>query len=411
MAGEHILIVDDSEEIISFLIAILQPLGYEISCTGNGKDGLTKALFEKPDLLLLDLNLPGMTGISVLEALHQRKAKVPVIIMTFHSDGSVVARALRLGARDYITKPFQVNDILRAIERILAEERDQRGEMASRMALASASTVLPEEASANAATFSAWIHTLMEATSREAVFERTTEALWQLSGASLSAIFLPGGEGALSMVTVRQGEICRLDAPLRDKHAETAVRTQQSLLVNGQADESNFAAQLGRPARDIFYVPLLFHDRAMGVLGVAYLQDDAALVPDIQNWLFALSDYVAILLENAHLQAALRQRLSAKRVQDVLQVFVYAMGRPLQILWKLVDMIAGQIQDARIVSLLKQQVHTITLIMAVFQDILNPSHPLHIGKTSAADIDAAIKSRLKSPSSKINSSRINTDKK
>ena len=396
MAGEHILIVDDSEEITSFLIAVLQPLGYEISCTGNGKEGLAKALFEKPDLVLLDLNLPGMTGISILEALHQRKVRIPVIMMTFHSSGSVVARALRLGARDYITKPFQVNDILRAIERVLAEERERRAEISRQVEVAStAPAVASEEQPGDPAVFAAWLHALMEATSREAVLERATEALWQLSGASSSAIFLPGSAGALSMVVVRQTETCRLDVRLHDKHAETAVRTQQPLLVEGQADEENFATQLGLPVRDVLYLPLLFRDRVIGVLGVAYLQEDAALVSDVQNWLFALSDYIAILLENARLQAALRHRFLSKRVLNVLQMLANTMARPLQALWKLMDVIGTQIQDVRLADLCKQQVRTLTVILAVLRDLINSNHPLYIGKATAADVESAIKSRLR----------------
>ena len=396
MAGEHILIVDDSEEITSFLIAVLQPLGYEISCTGDGKEGLAKALFEKPDLVLLDLNLPGMTGISILEALHQRKVRVPVIMMTFHSSGSVVARALRLGARDYITKPFQVNDILRAIERVLAEERERRAEISQQVEVASTATAVASEGQpGDPAVFAAWLHTLMEATSREAVLERATEALWQLSGASLSAIFLPGSEGALSMVVVRQTEICRLDVRLRDQHAETSARTRQSLLVAGQADAGSFAAQLGLPVRDVLYLPLLFRDRVIGVLGVAYLQEDAALVPDVQNWLFALSDYIAILLENARVQAALRHRFSAKRVLNVLQVLVNTIAKLVQTLWKLMDVIGTQVQDVRLADLCKQQVKTLAVILAVLRDLINPNHPLYIGKATVADVESAIKSRLR----------------
>jgi len=395
MAGEHILIVDDSEEITSFLIAILQPLGYNISCTDNGKEGLAKALFEKPDLVLLDLNLPGMTGISILEALQQRKVKVSVIMMTFHSAGSVVARALRLGARDYIIKPFQVNDILRAIERVLTEDRERRKELTQKIAEAKALTIsTTEETDGNPAAFAAWLQTLMEATSREAVFERTTEVLWQLSGATLSAFFLPDGEDTLKMVAVRQSDTCRLDVHLQDKHANTAARTQQSLRVDGQMDSTSYATQLGLPVRDVLYIPLLFRDRVIGLLSIAFLQDDVALVPDVQNWLFALSDYVAILLENARLQAALRQRIPVKRVRDILQILLHFVAKPLQILSKLGGIIADQVQDARVATVLKQQVHTLALVMAIFRDVVNPNHALYIGKASAADIQATIQARL-----------------
>ncbi len=135
MAGEHILIIDDSKEITSFILALLQPQGYILDYTENGKEGLAKALYDQPDLILLDLNLPGMSGMAILEALHQRQVTIPVILMTLHGSESVVARALRLGVRDYIIKPFQIEEMLAAIERALAEGRleRERAQLASQL--------------------------------------------------------------------------------------------------------------------------------------------------------------------------------------------------------------------------------------------------------------------------------------
>jgi CheY-like chemotaxis protein len=70
MAGERILIIDDGIEISSFLVDLLGPLGYRLSTARMGDQGLAKVLRERPDLVLLDLNMPGMSGIEVLEALH-----------------------------------------------------------------------------------------------------------------------------------------------------------------------------------------------------------------------------------------------------------------------------------------------------------------------------------------------------
>ncbi len=103
---EKILIIDDSAKIRSFLSEMLRPLGYVVSTASDGKRGLDKALTERPDLILLDLSLPRLSGIEILEALQKDNYEVPVILMTAHGSESVAVQAFRLGVKDYLMKPY-----------------------------------------------------------------------------------------------------------------------------------------------------------------------------------------------------------------------------------------------------------------------------------------------------------------
>ncbi len=124
MAGEKILIIDDKIENIELLAEyILQPKGYTPLVAYDGHEGLHVALSEKPDLILLDLKMPGMTGLEVLEALREKRCNIPAILITGYGSEDVVVRALRLGARDYITRPFEVDEVLAAVDRALNESR------------------------------------------------------------------------------------------------------------------------------------------------------------------------------------------------------------------------------------------------------------------------------------------------
>ena len=126
MAGESILVIDDKIEIITFLQDLLLPLGYRVSAATDGAEGLARALDDQPDLVLLDLNMPGMSGIDVLDALHRRSFASPVILMTLYGSERVVVQALRRGVRDYISKPFDINELLVSVDRALTESRLRR---------------------------------------------------------------------------------------------------------------------------------------------------------------------------------------------------------------------------------------------------------------------------------------------
>ena len=134
MAGETILVVDDDRDNREYLCEyILRPAGYETISAYNGELGLALALREKPDLMVLDLRMPKMTGLEVLAALRDHDVYLPVILMTSHGSEETVVRAFRLGARDYVVKPYEAQEILDAVDRALTEvrlraERDQAEE-------------------------------------------------------------------------------------------------------------------------------------------------------------------------------------------------------------------------------------------------------------------------------------------
>ena len=127
MARERVLIIDDSADIRSFLQdMVLGPRGYVVTVATDGQSGLELALAQKPDLILLDVNMPRMTGLEVLEALREHDFSAPVILMTFYGSENIAVQAFRLGVRDYVRKPFEVEEVLAAIDRALTESRLRR---------------------------------------------------------------------------------------------------------------------------------------------------------------------------------------------------------------------------------------------------------------------------------------------
>jgi two-component system NtrC family sensor kinase len=123
MAKKTVLIIDDSEELRSLLAIILPHGGYQAITAATGADGLQLATETNPDVILIDLELPDMNGLKVLEALKRDERDIPTIMMTGYGSEGVAARALHLGAFGYLIKPFTTEEVLSSVEKALSMEQ------------------------------------------------------------------------------------------------------------------------------------------------------------------------------------------------------------------------------------------------------------------------------------------------
>lgn len=124
---EEILIVDDNEQISRMLAtSVLPELGYRATTALTGQSGLERLRARQPDLILLDLQLPDMNGLDFLRILTQERIDIPVILMTAHGSEMIAVEAFRLGARNYLIKPFSDSEAREAIDQALRERRLQR---------------------------------------------------------------------------------------------------------------------------------------------------------------------------------------------------------------------------------------------------------------------------------------------
>jgi DNA-binding response OmpR family regulator len=126
MAGEKVLIIDDSDALRSLLESILPYAGYGVVSACTGQQGLDLVAEAMPDVILTDLELPDTSGLKVLEELNARGITIPTIMMTGYGSEGIAARALQLGVRDYLIKPFTTEEVLSSIERALGESRLKR---------------------------------------------------------------------------------------------------------------------------------------------------------------------------------------------------------------------------------------------------------------------------------------------
>ncbi len=121
MSKPRILIAEDEPNIVLSLEFLMQRAGYVVETVDNGEDAFRRAAENPPDLLLLDVMLPRLSGFEVCQQLRALPAcrALPIIMLTAKGRDSEVSKGLALGATAYITKPFSVQDLVGEVNRIL----------------------------------------------------------------------------------------------------------------------------------------------------------------------------------------------------------------------------------------------------------------------------------------------------
>jgi nitrogen regulation protein NR(I) len=121
-----ILVIDDDDQLRCSFEKLLTGEGYQVLCAASAEAGLQEVAAKCPDLVILDIRLPGMSGLEAFERLHASEPKLPVIIMTAFGTTETAIKATRMGAFDYILKPFDIPELLVTIRKALNAGRFMR---------------------------------------------------------------------------------------------------------------------------------------------------------------------------------------------------------------------------------------------------------------------------------------------
>ncbi|MBI5868770.1 MAG: response regulator transcription factor [candidate division Zixibacteria bacterium] len=132
-SAKKIMVVEDEKDIGELVLRYLQREGFSASRIGDGRTALARAEAELPDLLILDLMLPGIDGLEIAQRLRRnsRTALIPIIMMTAKGDESDKLLGLEIGADDYIAKPFSVKELVARVKSVLRRiERSEKSRVA-----------------------------------------------------------------------------------------------------------------------------------------------------------------------------------------------------------------------------------------------------------------------------------------
>ena len=125
--GNKILLVDDDEQLRNSFYNLLSAEGYTVRAAASGEMALQLCAEELPDVVIMDVRMSGLDGLATLKLLKQKEPRLPVIIMTAYSTTEAAIEATKLGAFDYILKPFEIPDVLELLSKAMEASRVMRG--------------------------------------------------------------------------------------------------------------------------------------------------------------------------------------------------------------------------------------------------------------------------------------------
>jgi DNA-binding NarL/FixJ family response regulator len=120
MACKRVLIADDLESILEAVVALVQDSFNIVGMASDGRTALAEVLKLEPDLVVLDISMPGMTGIEVARELKRRGNKTKIVFLTVHEDSDIIATCLSVGALGYVLKALMDSDLIPAMNEALA---------------------------------------------------------------------------------------------------------------------------------------------------------------------------------------------------------------------------------------------------------------------------------------------------
>ena len=315
MSGETILVIDDSTEMVKHLTEYILPtFGYETLHAFDGQNGLNLIREAKPDLVMLDYNLPRMTGIDVLQKMAEESLSPPVILMTGYGSELSAIEAFRLGAKDYLIKPFTVDEVVETISRSLVETRLIHDKEELMVQLRQTKQEMNRQTQQMTELFRVGkaITSLLNV---DVVLNRVLETASTLTEAEESNIWLPDANGeqmsAYEKLNAAGEAITFPSLSINDSHAGHVLQSGKPYR-DANFDGDGIKLATGYLARSVLFVPLKLRGMVMGVLGVANWKATRPFTQEDEFLLSFLADYAAIALENARVFQASDKALAIK---------------------------------------------------------------------------------------------------
>lgn len=301
MTGERILLVEDSKELRQFLtMDILRPAGYDVLSAADGDEGFTLARDLYPDLIIADYQMPGRDGLTMLRDLRQEGIEGPFILITAEGSEALAVEALRLGVSDYLIKPFDVDDLLEAINRVLRQHWTRKIAEHIPVQLLQTNRELGQRLNELDTLVTVGKRVTGKLNLRE-VLNEVVRAAVQLAGAEQGSLFLvdrASGELYLYASSEDAQPTENLRLPVSDSLPGTVVSSREPLVISGDELQK---IKTHHFFRSLIYVPLKLKDHILGVLGVHNRETGAEFADHALQLLSLLADFAAIAIENAQL--------------------------------------------------------------------------------------------------------------
>ncbi len=356
----NVLVIDDAQPLRDFVVqALAERGGFAVMQAADGVEGLEMALAHRPDLILVDLEMPRMGGVQVLDALRERGVEIPIILMTSYGSETVAVEVFRKGVKDYLTKPFTVEEMFASIERALAEARLRQEKDRLTEHLAATNEQLQRRVEELGILYQVG-KSITARLARDEVLERILESVFFIIGAEEAALMLLDEQSGKMRTALYYQRV-------PGQVHQVARRSPEELAT--QAAASGDATASGA----MLYAPLRVGERSVGALGVGNRVSMRPFSSHDRRLLLALADYAAVAIENARLYEEVQAANKAK--SEFVSLVAHELRTPMTSIRGYADMLRKGIvgplteQQATFINTIYDNVERMRILVADLQDI------------------------------------------
>jgi DNA-binding response OmpR family regulator len=305
-SAERILLVESDPAIIELIAhQALQPLGYQVQIVGDVNAAITHAAQSVPDLVIADLNLPGLSGKDLLVALNSQGLQVPVIVIAGKGQENNVIQAFRLGGTDYLLWPARETEVVAAVERVLKQIHESRARQRLDVQLKDTNEELQRRLRELTTIFAVG-KAVISITDQKVLFDKIVEGAVYVAEADYGWLqirddhlrtFVLAAQHNLPEVWAR-----KIGQPLDDGISSLVALSGETLAINGDPLKRFRVSMLGLSA---LVTPIKIQHEVIGLL-VVVRKINQPFDGTTQSLLGAVADYASISLVNARLFRALQ---------------------------------------------------------------------------------------------------------
>ncbi len=312
-AGDRILLIEHDPK-ISDLIArqTLIPVGYYVDVVADSSAAIRQALLTPPDLIIADLNIPGLSAKDMLVAFAAQGIHTPVLVVASQGQEQDIIQAFRLGAADYLMWPAREAEVLSAVERLLARVHETRDRQRLDLKLGEANEELQRRGRELSILLSVG-KAVISVTDHRFLFRKIVDGLLQISEADMAWLLIREEESKQFLLAAQRGLpdvwAKRINKPLDDGISGLVALSGETLSISGEPLLRFRVANLGR---SVCVVPIKIQREVIG-MAVVVRKDARPFEKMEQTLLEAISDYVSISLLNARLFQALNSSVHSSK--------------------------------------------------------------------------------------------------
>jgi len=304
----------ENDPVINDLITLqaLRPLGYQIRLVEDVSTALGEIARDTPDLVMVDLTLPGLSGKDLLVAMGSQGLQIPVIVIAKKGQEQGVIQAFRLGGTDYLIWPMREAEVVSAAERVLKQVRERRSRARLDKQLKETNQELQERVRELTTIFGVG-RAVLSITDQHLLFDKIVEGLVFLAEADYGWLLVRDQQTRNFTLAAHRNLPAawseRVGQTLDDGVSALVARSGETLAMDGGPLERFKVASLGKA---VVVVPVKIRKEVIGLLAVVRKRDQP-FERSLLTLLEAVADYASISMVNAHLFKALQEAAQAAR--------------------------------------------------------------------------------------------------